>query len=406
MCKLRYDDIIFKMALGLLVSRLALFSLTGNEGERIMEAKKRLGYIDAIKGLAILVVVLHHLMPQLAASPVFEHLGGTFLLMFFCLAGYFYSPGKRTYAANLKSKLKSLMIPFFKYSFIFWLAGTVYHMIVNKLSLLESLCCLRNFYAGSIWNRVIQDAFGWDYHHLGKLYMFLADFWFLLALAFAYVLFLAIADWSLKSVKRSIFTMLSLIVVEAVLLRFNVTLPYNIQNTPYFAMLLLFGAFLRRTEFFSMFETRFSVTAEWVAGIILFIAGIIVSMYVEPAGNLFRGVFGQNQITAMLGITAASFLLLCGLGILMRRLELLGVRIKELCYLGENSLYIYIFHVFFAFFICNLTGIPLPSASSEEYPPTVKGFIVSGALVIVCTLLSLGVAYLENRRKSRPNSAP
>ena len=370
-----------------------------------METKKRLGYIDAMKGTAILIVVLYHLMPLSAVSFGFEHIGGVFLIMFFCLSGYFYSPGKKTFSENLKAKLKSLMVPFFKYSLIFWIIGTVYQMIANKLRLFEALCCLRNFFAGCIWNRVIQNAFGWDYHHLGKLYMFLADFWFLLALAFAYILFLAIADWSLKSVKRCVPVLLALIAAEAALLGLNVNLPYNIQNTPYFAMLLLFGAFLRQTDFFSLFENRFSAAAEWAAGIVLLIAGIIVSLNVEPPANLYRGVFGQNQVTAMLGITAASFLFTCGFGILMKRLELKGVRIKELCYLGQNSLYIYMFHMFFAFFISRFTGIALPSDFSEELPPAGRDFALSGIMVIACILLSLGVAYLANRRKEKAGAA-
>ena len=92
------------------------------------------------------------------------------------------------------------MVPFFTYSLSFWFVGSVILIARAQETIMDALCCLRNFYAGSIWNRVIQDWFSWDYHSLGKNYPFLADFWFLPAMFIASILFIIIVEKISKSV--------------------------------------------------------------------------------------------------------------------------------------------------------------------------------------------------------------
>lgn len=361
-----------------------------------MSATKRLQFVDAMKGLAILCIVLYHLLLPSGFKSKFDLFVGPFLLMFFCLSGYFYSPGKRTYGQSLVTRLKGLMIPFVIYSVIFWVIGTIYHMIANQLTMFEALCCLRNFFGGCIWNRTIQNAFNWDYHHLGSLYMFLADFWFLLALMFAFILFLAFADWALKSHVKTLITIAVLIGVEAVLLHFNVVLPYNIQNTPYFAMLLLLGAYMRKADLFALCEKKFNVLVNWIVGAVLLIGGIVWALQLESLGNLFRGTFGENQVLSMLAATGSSVLFILGLGILLRRVELTGIKLTPLSYLGEHSLHIFIYHTFFAFFISKFTGILLQS-DFKDAVPTAGNHALSVLLIVLCIALPLGIELVQRK---------
>ena len=82
--------------------------------------KKRLQFIDAVKGIAILWIVLYHLLAPCAFKNVIIQLCDMFLLLFFFYSGYFYKPGKRSFGENMKNRAKSLMIPFFRYSLCFW----------------------------------------------------------------------------------------------------------------------------------------------------------------------------------------------------------------------------------------------------------------------------------------------
>lgn len=365
-----------------------------------MSAKVRLSFVDGMKGIAIFCIVMFHILLPSDFKTVLTKLIGLFLLMFFCLSGYFYSAGKRTYGQNAMSRFKGLMIPFFKYSFAFWCIGTVYHLAAGDINILDGLCCLRNFYGGCIWNTVIQDIFAWDYHHLGKLYMFLADFWYLLATMFAFLFFLMFADKALESNGKSIGTMLVLIAAEAALIHFEIVLPYNIQNTPYYAMLLLMGAYLHKIDLFAYFEKKGSVIIECIIGTAALLISVVLGLQSEPLDNLFRGYFGEEPIQNMLVVTAAAFFLICGLGILMRRLELSGVKMKALSYMGEHSLHIFIYHMFFAYFISQFTGIALSSAFKGENLPTAGDHVLSVIMIVICILLPLGLERLSKKLKA------
>ena len=150
------------------------------------EEKKRLQYVDVIKGIGILFVVFLHLIAPCAfKNTVLNHLTEIFVVAFFFFSGYFYRPGKRSLGENIKNRAKSLMFPFFRFSLFFWLVGSIYLVATKAEPLVEAFLCLRNFLAGCIWNRVIQGWFNWEYYSLGKRYFFLADFWFLIAMLFA-----------------------------------------------------------------------------------------------------------------------------------------------------------------------------------------------------------------------------
>ena len=116
--------------------------------------------------------------------------------------------------------------------------GHTYLIIAKQETVMEALCCLRNFFAGCIWNRVIQNWFGWNYYKLGSRYMFLAGFWFLPALFFASVLFFPIADLTAGTGKKTGIAAFLLFGLTAVLRAFKADLPYNLQIVPFWAAFL------------------------------------------------------------------------------------------------------------------------------------------------------------------------
>ena len=301
------------------------------------EEKKRLQYVDVIKGIGILFVVFLHLIAPCAfKNTVLNHLTEIFVVAFFFFSGYFYRPGKRSLGENIKNRAKSLMFPFFRFSLFFWLVGSIYLVATKAEPLVEAFLCLRNFFAGCIWNRVIQDWFGWEYYSLGKRYFYLADFWFLLALLFASILFFLIADLALKSKAGSIITAAALFAVTGICLHFGVVLPYNLQLIPYWTAFLLLGAFFGQNRLLEL--ESLSRGARWGAGICLLAAGITVGIIKEPSPNQFRGSFGENEVMSMLLCIVTAILIIWGAGLVCVLVETAGVRVKELAWLGSHSL--------------------------------------------------------------------
>ena len=83
------------------------------------DGKRRLQYVDMMKGLAILAVVFFHLTAPCGFKSVLEHITECFVIGFFFFSGYFYKVGKRTIGEEIKIRFKGTMVPFIKYSLIF-----------------------------------------------------------------------------------------------------------------------------------------------------------------------------------------------------------------------------------------------------------------------------------------------
>ncbi len=151
-----------------------------------------------VKGLTILGIALYHIIAPGAVRNFLSGLCAVMFFSFFFYSGYLYTPGKEGIKRNIANRVKGLLRPFILYSISLWGVGSIVLVIKGEESVMDALCCLRNFYAGAIWNRTIQDFFGWDYHHLGSNYPFLASFWFLPAVFLSSILFIVLREKYVK----------------------------------------------------------------------------------------------------------------------------------------------------------------------------------------------------------------
>ena len=360
---------------------------------------KRLNYVDMIKGLAVLKVVFYHLLvPAAFKTQVADHFMFPLLASFFILSGYFYKPGKRSFAENVGNRAKSLLIPFIKYGVIFWTIGSVYLLITKQALFIETLGCLRNFFGGCIWNRVIQGWFNWDYYKLGSRYMFLAGFWFLPALFFACVLFFAVADRVLGSGKKTLITAALLFAVTGVLRHFKVDLPYNLQLTPFWAAFMLLGTFSREKQLFEL--PSMTGAKGWVCALIGLAAGFGIALWREPVVNTFRGFFPDPEALNMVFSIAATLPAVWGIGTICRLVEEAGCRVQELAWLGSHSQTIYIYHFFYAWVLSVITGISL------RYPDPLPGGMFLKSVGIACGALALSIltGIIEDRIEKAKNN--
>ena len=347
-------------------------------------ASQRLNFADMMKGVTILVMVIYHILAPCGFKTFINHILASALVVFFFYSGYFYKPGAKPFLENLKSRAKALLIPFFKYSLFFWLVGSIVMVIQKVEPINEAFLCLRNFFAGCIWNRNIQDWFGWEYYHLGKRYSFLGDFWFLIAMMFASIIFFPIADRVLKSAVKTIIAVVLLFAITGALRTYQITLPYNLQLVPFWAGCLLLGTLAGQ---YKLLEIKaFEGAKEVVLAIISLGIGIAICMYKEPDLNTYRGTFVENEVYNMTLVIVSSIFIIWGGSVLCKCIESAGIRVKEISWLGSHSLLIYLYHMFFAWIICQITGFSMKYEEPVEMATVGKSALLCAACLTLCIL--------------------
>ena len=356
------------------------------------ENKARLYFVDMVKGLGILSVIGYHLIAPSALRTVLTGTTGILLLGFFLFSGYLYTPGKRSFGENMIARVKSLLVPFFIYSICFWVIGTIYLLITDSAPFAETLACLRNFYAGCIWNRTIQNWFGWEYYSLGKRYLFLADFWFLLAMFFASALFFVITDHVKQSKGKQAAAIAVLLAATGILRGFDISLPYNLQIIPFWTAVMLGGYILKEWKLFELDFMRGGIG--WGVSIAAIVSTMGANTALQYGTNLFRGTFDQPEPVTMLALFALGVVGNWGLASLCLKIEQAGMRVKELAWIGSNSLIPYLFHMLFAWLICVLTGF-----STFYDPETVTPTIFAESILLTLAAIGLSVvtAIIINR---------
>lgn len=364
------------------------------------QEKKRLQFVDMVKGIAVIHVVFYHLMAPSPAKSYFNHTIEIMLVAFFFFSGYFHRPGKKSLGENLKGRAKALLVPFFKYSLFFWVVGSVYLVASGSAPLAETFYCLRNFYGGCIWNRTIQNWFQWEYYHLGKRYLFLADFWFLLTMMFASIVFLLIVDLVIKSRLKTIIASAALFALTGVLRAFAIDLPYNLQLIPFWAAFMLLGAFAGN---YHLFESKaLNGAKEWVLSILSLASGLAIALLQPENMDMFRGAFPQNEVVNMLLCIAASLLVIWGLGILCKKIEQAGVRVRELAWLGSHSLLIYLYHMFFFWIICTITGLPAQYPEDPSSAVILQSVGITVIVLVICILRYVFADIITGKYSANP----
>ncbi len=361
-----------------------------------MDEKKRVRFIDMVRGITILCVAIYHIIAPGMFKTFFAGTIGSLFFSFFFFSGYFYSPGKRPMKESILSRGKALLIPFFLYSLAFWLIGSIILIIRKTATIIDALCCLRNFYAGSIWNRTIQDLFGWDYHSLGKNYPYLADFWFLPALFLASIVFIVIVEKISKTVLAQFAAIAVLLFITGILSHFSISLPYNLQIIPFWTALVLLGHICRRLKVFD----RLSGMAAWVLGVIAAAGSTAVAVYFGYGTKLFRGTIEEPQVLIMLLLFVNGFFCIWGVSMVCKQIEDKGVNISKIAFLGSHSIYLYMYHVFVAWVICCITGF------SMRYDPKTmtaltfeRSLLLAIVSIIISILISVLAAYIEKKKK-------
>lgn len=351
-----------------------------------MTDKKRVKFIDMVKGLTMLCIALFHIIAPGTVRTVIAGMCAVLFFSFFFYSGYLYTPGKNSIKRSIVNRCKGLLKPFLLYSVSFWAVGSIILIAKGMETVTDALCCLRNFFGGSIWNRTIQDWFAWDYHHLGSSYPFLASFWFLPAMFLSSVLFIALREKICKSVKPILLMTAVMLVVTGVLRSFGISLIYNIQLIPFWTAIMLAGSAARETNLFGKLEG----SKAGVYGAILSVVGIGSSVYFGWGTNLFRGEFDKPEAVTMLVLFCLGIINVLGLSLLFRQTEDSFPLAGAIAYLGSHSIFIYMYHYFVAWIICMFTGFSMRyDADNVTGEVLAKSFILAVVSITVSILISI-----------------
>jgi fucose 4-O-acetylase-like acetyltransferase len=207
---------------------------------------KKNAQIELLKGLGIIYVVIGH-----SGSPINKYIYLFHMPFFIFISGYLY---KEYYSQTpfllIFKRIKSLYIPFLKYSFLFILLHNVfyyYNFYINKYTL--DLNTTKN---------ILKSLLTFTYTE-----QFLAGFWFLQNLFFINIVFVFISFIAMKTSKKfsieAEFIRLSLIVIlfsigNKLLVKYGIEVPYQqyhkvLMTLPMFYLGFLFCKFEKYIQY-------------------------------------------------------------------------------------------------------------------------------------------------------------
>lgn len=200
----------------------------------MVEEKRNFKYLDVARGIALSLVVTSH------ANGVNLYLIYYFVQIFFIISGYVYRPG-RSYGENIKKKASRVLVPYFFYSTLLWIFYAVIRR--NKDEILHSLF-------GVIYSRFYFYKVGIMEDPVSLLDIANGAMWYLTAFFVTSLLFHLIADKCLASWKVMLAWTVVLLGISMLLNELPILLPWSIDIVGVTTVLMLIGAWMRKTEFF------------------------------------------------------------------------------------------------------------------------------------------------------------
>ena len=260
---------------------------------------ERIKSVDIVKGMAILVVVISHLISDRTLSSWITKLFGGLMGMFFIMSGYFYKPGK-SYVDNVKKRFRQIVVPMLVYNAIVLAVYFIFETIfANNPDPLNYL---------NVWVSRLYDPYSLKPAEMmlggggprpatviPSVNMIIGPSWFLMRMFVSELIFYGVADFSLKSRKNMFAMIFFLLTVSALCVQFiPVHLPLLLESCFALTAAMLFGAEMKRINIAGYIEK-----AAWDTKKIL-ITIFFVALYVIGAIYL-SDYYGRGMMLARFG---------------------------------------------------------------------------------------------------------
>lgn len=257
-----------------------------------MNNNKRIECIDIAKGIAIFIVCWIHIASNVGAfipATIAPFFMGTFML----LSAYFYKPGKG-YFQNVKKRFKQIVVPLILYSAI---ALIVYYLFLLARGTAPEFIELPKAYGGTLIDfyafKPIVDTGNPAGQIQNVLYPVVGPYWFLLRIFISELIFFAVADWALKSIKRLIPVIIVLLSITCALnLLLPVHLIFQLENCFAIAGLMLAGAYAKQRNVVDYIENNYKSVKYWIVAAIVLAAYLALFPLKAFGVKLVDGEFG------------------------------------------------------------------------------------------------------------------
>lgn len=342
-----------------------------------------------MKGLAIFGLVMIHFVfnttgtGESDSSPVFEFIY-TFLFMFFVVSGYFYRP-ERGFWNNTKKRLSQLLVAYVVCTVVLttvmyvYLVLTGYSIDPSELPYVIGRCLI---------GKSAFQAYGDEIPMFG-VFEIIQGYYFIEIMIVGFIIFYAVADWALKDVKRTIFTIFVLASVTCLIvegLRFK--LPLYAESAPLAAALMLMGAVMGKHKVATYIENEWRTKRYWAIVAVLFIIGAFMVTFFPTGLRFNTSRYGEYG-----GWSAYPFLVLaisCGsvMLVLSSFLSKIPVLSNVFMFMGEHTLTILLLHTFYG----KLLVSPFCTFDLVDYTPVLDP-LPGLALGIASIILSIITGY-------------
>ena len=306
---------------------------------------KRIEELDVIKGIGMVIIITVHLVYRTkagAADLILRSLGWLFIAVYYMLAGYSYTNGKRTVTQNWLHRLKTLVLPAVSTEAIMLVIGGLYCALFHGYTLTDWLHDVTVTVIRPELGMMISEEWGRG----GVLFENLSPSWFVWTLAWTELLFFPLAQISTgKGKARWWITAAALTIVQILLYVFVSPVSWQLQLVPLFTLFMLMGAKLRESGLAEReWKPGTALTALIAAGCFavhfgLFMLGGDESYY---AGKI--GLLGWQDVLLTIVQLPVGFV---GMYALAKLILKAGAAAKPLKWLGSHTLIFLMCHCFF-----------------------------------------------------------
>lgn len=249
----------------------------------MLEGKKRLVWIDAVKGIGILLVMLSH---SCGIPVIGNWLYANYMPLFFILSGYTLKSVECS-LEFVKRKAVRLLIPYIFYGLLTSSLGVVFTIINNNFEILEAILK----YTGLIYSRFCFFPLGTE----PNIYFFRAEnspLWFLTAMFMAYI-WVMIYD----KVKRKYKLLIAILYIILTLVMSNlpILLPWSLDTSFIGALFIIVGKELKKYKL-EKYSTNKKL-ASFIVGCGLY----IILVYINGYTNFSIRIYGDwNELSIFL----------------------------------------------------------------------------------------------------------
>lgn len=276
--------------------------------------KKREKWLDILKGIAILLIIIGHTPIN---DTLYKFIWSFHVPLFFLISGYTFS--KREEKEFIKGKFKRLMIPYYFTCILLIIANIISDMVlhIDNVSILP-------IFKRWIWAGLYGSC--WPYHTPFEIYD-IGAIWFLCTLFVALILF----NFVMNQDEKYHMVLIAILVYIGFSLNQFMWLPFNFASACVCTLLLYTGYLAKKADILH----HKSMVLNFVLLIISFICILNQSMTIVGNNTYTYGLF------SLIGAISISYFV----AKLSKLLEKIPIICNVLSYIGKNTLIILCFHL-------------------------------------------------------------